>query len=154
MKYLKYLAELNPKKDYYLGSLMNIGSQHFAYGGSGSIMSQGTMRNLVKHLQAKSSQLQELTSKQWAGDCVLGTAIEQTGVSVLAAGFEMIRDSVTELPLGAWCRASVSFHHMSPEQAISFQSFEEKWFSDVSFYIKIRSTKSDIIVASWSHTQA
>lgn len=134
---VKYLATMDSNQPYYVGSLMNIGSQKFIYGGSGSVLSRATMQSLVDEIHANSTKLQQMTNQEWAGDFVLGKAIQNTGVFPLAAGYEMMRDSVAELPFGAWCRAAISFHHMTPDQATDFWQFQNRWFAKVRSIVKI-----------------
>lgn len=80
---LEWLAHFNPSKPHYLGMQMQIGDVVFAYGGGGFAISNPALNMVVAHHRENLKFYDDLTGAHWAGDCILGKALADSGVNLL-----------------------------------------------------------------------
>lgn len=113
---LKYLSQFDASKPYYLGKYMWIGKVLFGHGGSGFIISNPAMKMVSKHWAENQEWFDEYTAKEWAGDMILGKAMENIGVHLVSASPHVQIDSCK-------CRTSVlvysHFAVSSPSSAMT-----------------------------------
>lgn len=139
---LGHLATLDHSRPYYTGVEIYIGTVGFAHGGSGFIVSQPAMQLVVDHFDTHQQELEAFTDGHWAGDCVLGKAFADAGVSLTGAwpitqgdypGIVpyIAPDGRPMPPLDAriWCNPTVSYHHMQPDMIEDLWKFEQEWLS-------------------------
>lgn len=133
---LVYLFDMDWTKPYYLGSQMQIGDVVFAHGGSGYVVSRPTLEMVVRHYVEQNREWEDFTENHWAGDCVLGKAFSDAGVSLswvwpIFQGDDVgnMNYSVTSWDRRLWCHPSVSYHHLSPFAVGDLWEFEQNWLS-------------------------
>lgn len=90
---LKYLSHFDASKPYYLGKYMWIGKVLFGHGGSGFIISNPAMKMVSKHWEENQDWFNEYTAKEWAGDMILGKAMEDIGIHLVSASPHVQIDS-------------------------------------------------------------
>lgn len=80
---MQWLQHMSPKRERYLGSVVYLGDNPFGHGGSGYLVSQASMRKLLKDRSWKTSKYDLEASKTCCGDLVFSLAMKwEAGVSV------------------------------------------------------------------------
>ncbi|KAM0722577.1 hypothetical protein Q7P37_002018 [Cladosporium fusiforme] len=132
----QYLTTLDSTKPIYAGKQMLIGSDLFAHGGSGFIVSQPALRMVVDHYAAHKSEIEKLTDGHWAGDCVLGKAFMDSGVPFTniwpafqfdypgVVQYTRADDRAPDEKSRLWCGTPISYHHMSAAMVEEMWNFE------------------------------
>ncbi|KAI5197903.1 hypothetical protein E4T39_07057 [Aureobasidium subglaciale] len=82
---LVYLSHLHWTKPYYLGGRINIGDVEFGQGGNGYVVSRPALEKVVSHYHTHQKEYEGFTEGHWAGDCVLGKALKDSGTSLTRA---------------------------------------------------------------------
>ena len=136
----QYLSLLDPTKPIYTGNQMFIGSDLFAHGGSGFVVSEPALQLVVDHYAANKAEIEKATNAHWAGDCVLGKAFTDSGVPFTNAWPAFQGDypglvpyakadgrSVPDESLREWCHPTIFYHHMSPAMVQDLWHFEQDW---------------------------
>ncbi|KAJ5260513.1 hypothetical protein N7478_012118 [Penicillium angulare] len=133
---INWLQHLDHTRSYYLGSPMQIGDTLFAYGGSGVILSNKAMTRLNAHRAEAQEELEKMTAIEWAGDCVLAKALEETNIFLTWAWPMMMTSGPSEVDHFSeaygrqpWCFPVISYHHMLPSDIEDFWSFDRGWFT-------------------------
>ncbi|KAJ5782535.1 hypothetical protein N7457_004309 [Penicillium paradoxum] len=133
---LGWLAHFNPEKAFYLGNQMQIGSNVFAHGGSGFVLSHAAIHAVADFHKLHINEWDQITDREWAGDCVLGMALAAAGVSLTWSWPHVTSQSVWEQDMvhegfgkKPWCHAPFTFHHMTPADVDRFWEFEQQWFA-------------------------
>ncbi|KAI0389683.1 hypothetical protein F5Y17DRAFT_110807 [Xylariaceae sp. FL0594] len=134
---LTWLSHLDASQPYYIGRQMNMGSDRFAYGGAGIIISNPAMRLLVERSENDTRAYNELTLSQWAGDYVLSKVMGDAGVELSWAWPTLEGDMPSTLDFRAnsragyplWCYYATTYHHMAPENIHSYFAFDQDWDS-------------------------
>lgn len=141
---LAWLANFDSRKELYIGNQMQIGDNLFAHGGSGFVLSNGAIHSVADHVSQYPEQWEMITSREWAGDCVLGMALATVKISLTWSWPHVTTESVWgQDALGEgfgkqqWCYPPFTFHHMSPTDVDRMWDFDQKWFSNVciAFFI-------------------
>lgn len=135
---LRYLAHHDPSTPFYAGAQMQIGDVLFAHGGSGFIISRAAMRQAVDRRRSNLAYYDDLTSREWAGDCVLGALLADAGSPVFWAWPNFQGDSPAALDYSAetenhdqlWCHAAITYHHLSAQQIQQLWDLELQWASE------------------------
>ena len=129
---LAWLATLDHTKPHYMGAQMQIGEVVFAHGGSAFVISQSSMRAAVELYRANQKEWEDFTNGHWAGDCVLGKALADSGTSLTWAWpiFQGVKPggidySRLDYSKRIWCYPTISYHHMSPDEVADTWLFEE-----------------------------
>ncbi|KAE8335230.1 hypothetical protein BDV24DRAFT_169401 [Aspergillus arachidicola] len=131
---LTLLKQLDPGEPYYIGSPAQIGDTIFAHGGSGIVISHTAMHRLAEHIASHGVELDQYTQSQWAGDCVLGKAFLDVGISLSFA--EPMLQGATPWEFWHygpqndnhhWCTPVVTYHHMRPADIVEMWRFEQGW---------------------------
>lgn len=132
---VNWLAHLDHHRNYYLGSPMQIGDVLFGYGGAGIILSSRTIYQLHNYRAKHQQELEQMTSQEWAGDCVLAQALKQVHVDLTWAWPMMMTSRPHEIDHFSeaygrqpWCYPAVSYHHMSPRDIEEMWQFDRGWF--------------------------
>ena len=76
---LDWLQRLDPSEPLYYGSEVQIDSDIFAHGGSSFVISNPALRRVAQLYRENPNDWHELTSAHWAGDCILGKALFESG---------------------------------------------------------------------------
>ncbi|KEQ95498.1 glycosyltransferase family 31 protein [Aureobasidium subglaciale EXF-2481] len=129
---LVYLSHLDWTKPYYLGGQINIGDVEFGQGGNGYVVSRPALEKVVSHYQAHQKEYEDFTEGHWAGDCVLGKALKDSGISLTRAWPIFQGDPVGNMnyrPGAQWCQPTVSYHHVSPSVIQDLYDFEKSWLA-------------------------
>ncbi|KAJ6190072.1 hypothetical protein N7519_000093 [Penicillium mononematosum] len=128
---INWLAHLNPDRQYYLGSPMQIGETLFGYGGAGIVLSSWTMTLLHEYQMETKEDLEAMTAHEWAGDCALARALQDVKVDLTWAWPMMMTSRPWEIDHFSegygrqpWCYPVISYHHMAPKD------IEEMWEFD------------------------
>ncbi|KAJ5121579.1 uncharacterized protein N7515_009540 [Penicillium bovifimosum] len=132
---LGWLANFDPEDRLYLGNQMQIGTALFAHGGSGFVLSHAAIHAVADFHQLHTDEWDEITNREWAGDCVLGMALAAAGVGLTWSWPHVTTQSVWEQDMlhenygkKPWCHAPFTFHHMTPADVDRFWEFEQQWF--------------------------
>ncbi|KAI1743156.1 glycosyltransferase family 31 protein [Xylaria scruposa] len=142
---LKYLNRFDASKPHYIGRHMYIGPVLFGHGGSGFVISNPAMRMVSKHWIDNLDWFDEYTLKEWAGDMILGKAMENIGIPLVSASPHLQGDSLYSMDWTAsrrnnppWCYASLTLHHMTDTQIRPLWSFERGWEHDDTKTLRFR----------------
>ncbi|GAB1214131.1 hypothetical protein ATERTT37_003291 [Aspergillus terreus] len=129
---LNWLMRFNPDEPFYLGNQMQIGDVIFAHGGSGFVLSQPALKRVVDYHSTRVAEWDTYTDHHWAGDCVLGKALQDAGVGLLWSWpmmqgsnpwfFDYLSPAFGKTP---WCYPPVTYHHMTPEGVQAMWDFEQ-----------------------------
>ncbi|KAK0642146.1 hypothetical protein B0T16DRAFT_421088 [Cercophora newfieldiana] len=126
----RWLSTMDPSKKLYLGGVSVIRRLHFAYGGSGYIVSQAAMAEFIGNHPGVANDYDLATSKECCGDFVFAKALkETTGIGVQQMYPTMTGDRPTTMGYGygLWCQPLASMHHMNSEAIATFWKFERQW---------------------------
>lgn len=133
---LAYLAALDPSRPFYMGSQMQIGEVLFAHGGSGFVVSRPALELAVAQYADSQTEWEAFTAEHWAGDCVLGKVLKQSGTSVTwawpiwqGANLGQLDYDLVDYGRSVWCSPTVSYHHLSPSAIEDLWTFEQDWIS-------------------------
>jgi hypothetical protein len=132
---LDWLHRLDPSEPLYYGSEVQIGPDIFAHGGSSFVISNPALRKAANLYQANAADWHALTSTHWAGDCLLGKALAETGTPLtwtwpmFQGGNPHTMDFHESKPDGRtlWCAPALSYHHLSPSEISAMFAFEQEW---------------------------
>ncbi|KAF2453396.1 hypothetical protein BDY21DRAFT_366953 [Lineolata rhizophorae] len=132
-----WLAGLDPDQAMYAGAPTQIGDVTFAHGGSGVVVSGPAMRRLVETVEADGvAAWEDVTTREWAGDCVLGKALGEAGVGLtwtwpLTQGRRPGSLDYGSAMWGrrAWCYPAVFYHHVDAREIEGFWEWEQEWYS-------------------------
>ena len=133
---LQWLQKLDPSKPFYSGSEVQIGEDIFAHGGSAFVMSRSAIQKGAELYTSEPDEWHTRTSQHWAGDCILGTALQKAGVG-MAWGWPMFQggnpadmnwaDAKVDRIKLLWCGPAISYHHFDPDQVQDMWEFEQRW---------------------------
>jgi len=137
---LTWLSHIDASRPYYIGRQMNLGSDKFAYGGAGIIISNPAMKRLVERHENDTRAYNELTLSQWAGDYIISKVMNDAGVELSWAWPTLEGDMPSTLDFKVkpsagyplWCYYATTYHHMTPENIYSYYAFDQEWNSKVS----------------------
>lgn len=136
---LGWLENFDSAKKLYLGNQMQIASHTFAHGGSGFVLSNAAIHAVADYHAKNMAHWEEVTDREWAGDCVLGMALAEAGIGLTWSWPHVTTQSVWEQDaLGEgfgkklWCYPPFTFHHMTPSDVELMYEFGQKWFANVS----------------------
>lgn len=114
----------------------------FAHGGSGFMLSHPAMQLVVDYFAKHKDEFETFTDGHWAGDCVLGKAIVESGTPFTDAWPIMQGDYPGIVPYARpdgrpiadpnkreWCYPTVSYHHLSPDVIEDLWNFEQRWIA-------------------------
>lgn len=137
----KYLATMDPSQPLYVGYPVMIGSNTFAHGGTGFFLSQPALRTIVEYYAAHKTDLEAQIDEHWAGDCILGRALEEVGIPLTSIkpifqgnhpgavlygrpdGNLVLREATSQPQI--WCSPTISYHHMSSVDIENLWHFEQ-----------------------------
>lgn len=139
---IKWLSHFDSSKPHYLGLQMQAGDTIFAYGGAGFILSNPALEAVVEHRNSSLDFYDDYTAKHWAGDCVLGKALKDSGVSLSWSWPTLLSHNPANMNFEEafggnkdkrlWCHYAGTYHHLSPKEVVQFSDFERRWNSEVS----------------------
>jgi hypothetical protein len=126
---LMWLNALDPSKKSYYGSEVSIAGTRFAHGGSGIVLSNAIMQELV--VNGTAERWDAKTQDNCCGDLVLSLALQEYGTTLQDAWPPMSGERPSTVPFGPatpeyWCRPALSFHHLTPSDMTEFSDFEAK----------------------------
>ncbi|KAI0909269.1 glycosyltransferase family 31 protein [Ustulina deusta] len=131
---LKYLSQFDASKPYYLGKYMYIGKVLFAHGGSGFMISNPAMQMVSKHWTENQDWFDDYTAKEWAGDMILGKAMENIGIHLASASphiqinsLNTVDWTINKQDKPPWCYGPLTFHHMTEHEVRVLWQFEHGW---------------------------
>lgn len=129
---LSYLAALDCTQQHYIGAQSEIGDVIFAHGGSGFAISRPALEAAVALYVENKADLEAFTASHWAGDCVLGKALFDSGTNLTWAwpmwqGRDIgnLNYSHVDYSKRLWCYPTVSYHHVAPPAIESLWRFEQ-----------------------------
>ena len=136
---LGWLQNFDSDRKLYLGNQMQIGDTLFAHGGSGFVLSHAAMHAVADYHASAVEEWEKTTEIEWAGDCVLGMALEKIGIPLTWSWPHVTTQSIWEqdaigegFGLRQWCYPPVTFHHMTPADIEKLWEFDRGFFADVS----------------------
>ncbi|KAL4915438.1 hypothetical protein BDW62DRAFT_188490 [Aspergillus aurantiobrunneus] len=131
---VRWLLRFDQKKPHYLGAPMQMGSDVFAYGGAGIVLSNAAMQLVSQYRSENFMAIEHVTAEDWAGDHVLGRILHDIGIQLVWSWPLLVPSSVWEFEHFAevygrqpWCYPAVSFHHMSSQDIQGMWLFEMKF---------------------------
>ncbi|ETS78937.1 hypothetical protein PFICI_08790 [Pestalotiopsis fici W106-1] len=134
---LEWLSKIDASKPLYLGHEMQIGDVIFAHGGSGYVISNPGMKKLLVFLATKPGVYEEITAGHWAGDCVLGKALDDAGVKLSWQYPNFPGESPYTMDYNAtfggsskrnfWCYSVNAYHHISSHGIQEAYRLDQKW---------------------------
>ena len=137
---LQFLKALDANKPHYTGNQMAIGEDLFAHGGSVFAVSRPAMEKVVAHYHENKDVIESFTDRHWAGDCILGKAIRESGTPFTYAWPVLQTDDPGTIPYTLpdgslapdpkkrpWCFPTVSYHHITAELMEDLWKFEQQW---------------------------
>lgn len=129
---LSYLAALDASNPYYIGAQNEIDDVIYAHGGSGFAISRPALEAAVALYVENKADWEAFTASQWAGDCVLGKALFDSGTKLTWAwpifqGKDIgdMNYSHVDFEKRLWCYPSVSYHHTTPSAIGDLWHFEQ-----------------------------
>ena len=129
--FLQWIDKLDASKSLYIGSPAALGSQVFAHGGSGFILSGVAMQGFIGRNPETEKMLDEFdaTVKDLCcGDAHLAKFLEEKGDITTTGAWPMINgEKPITLPFGEkhWCRPVMTMHHLTPEEVSTFWQYEQ-----------------------------
>lgn len=132
---LQWLEKLDPTKQLYYGSEVQIGPDIFAHGGSVFVMSKSAIEKGAQIYAERQDFWHSFTGNHWAGDCVLGKALNDAGVPLtwtwpMFQGGHPEKMDYTEkkgFDRKLWCVPALSYHHLSGDEFTRLWQFEQDW---------------------------
>ena len=132
---LQWLRQLDPSKPLYYGSENQIGDDVFAHGGSVFVMSKPAVQRGAEAYRDREDELHLFTDWHWAGDCILGKTLLESGVPLtwswpMFQGGQPEKMDFTEKKgdkKKLWCAPALSYHHFSPSEMKRMWQFEQSW---------------------------
>ncbi|KAI0972993.1 hypothetical protein F4678DRAFT_34593 [Xylaria arbuscula] len=132
---LTWLSSIDASRPWYIGRQMNLGSEVFAYGGAGIIISNSAIEMLIERHTADYEVYNNLTIVHWAGDFILSKVMSDAGVELsrvwptlegdMPALMDMKGKSLESRFL--WCYYATTYHHMTPDDIYAYYDFEQRW---------------------------
>ncbi|CAI6097048.1 unnamed protein product [Clonostachys chloroleuca] len=102
---VEWLQRVNPKEQWYIGSVAFLGDFPFAHGGSGYLLSQATMKSFF---DGKTD-----VSKEWDLDARIACCVVNGE-----------KPSMMSYGKAQWCQPIVTMHHVSSEEVTGLHEFE------------------------------
>lgn len=114
---------------------MQIDADIFAHGGSSFVISNPALRRAAQLYQEHAADWHALTSAHWAGDCILGKALAESGTPLTWAWPMFQGGNPHTMDFGEsksdgrnlWCAPALSYHHLSPSEIKAMFDFEQDW---------------------------
>ena len=129
---LLYLAALDSTQKHYIGAQSEIGDVIFAHGGSGFAISRPALEAAVALYVENKASAEAFTATHWAGDCVLGKTLFDSGTKLTWAwpiwqGNDIgnMNYSLVDYSKRLLCYPTVSYHHLAPSAIESLWHFEQ-----------------------------
>lgn len=127
----EWLSRLDSTRPLYLGAPVMLGSQVFAHGGSGYVLSNAAMIKLLgpDQPQGLAASWDKRMKDHCCGDLALGIALQEKGVDVTGAGPMLHGDKPATYsygPGGLWCQPAVTMHHVLPHEVSAIWRFERR----------------------------
>ena len=156
---LDWLHQLDPTEPLYFGSEVQIGQDVFAHGGSSFVISNPALQKVAKLYQDHVAHWHAITSAHWAGDCILGKALLESGTPLTwswpmfqggnphTMDFKESKKHSADL----WCSPAISYHHLSPSEIQSMFDFEQRWLRATQQHKENSSVRPGYI--SWRQTE-
>ncbi|KAJ6119795.1 hypothetical protein N7523_004075 [Penicillium sp. IBT 18751x] len=136
---LAWLENYDSNEKLYLGNQMMIGDTTFAHGGSGFVISNTAIHAVADFYTEHEEEWNEVTDREWAGDCVLGMALARAGIGLTWSWPHVTTQSVWEqdalgegFGMPQWCYPPFTFHHMTPADVEEMWKFDQEWFSNAN----------------------
>lgn len=120
---------LDATKSLYLGSPAALGSQIFAHGGSGYILSGVAMHDFIGRNPEMVEEFDATVKDSCCGDAHLAKFLEEKGNIRVTGVWPMINgEKPNTLPFGPqhWCHPVMTMHHMTPEEVSTFWQYEQQ----------------------------
>lgn len=134
---LAYLETLDSTQKHYIGAQNEIDDTIYAHGGSGFVISRPALEAAVEFYVENQAEWEAITANNWAGDCVLGKALFDSGTKLTWAwpifqgrDIGLMNYSEVDYSKRLWCYPSVSYHHLTPT------AIEDLWRHEQSLISK------------------
>ncbi|KAL2755361.1 glycosyltransferase family 31 protein [Sodiomyces alcalophilus JCM 7366] len=137
---VQWLRRLDPARKLYLGSVSMLDDYGFGHGGSGYVVSQAALKEMVAPHPGIGNRFDKEASQSCCGDYIFARALEnttQTRVTQSLPSNELQWPTINgekpfTLPFQAkhWCQPIVTMHHMNSEEISSFWEYEWQRFAN------------------------
>ncbi|SLM33672.1 hypothetical protein LPUS_02207 [Lasallia pustulata] len=129
--FLQWVDKLDASKSLYIGSPAALGSQIFAHGGSGFMLSGAAMHDFIgRNPEMKMLDEFDATVKDsCCGDAHLAKFLEEkSGIKTTGAWPMINGEKPITLPFGPthWCSPVMTMHHLTPEEVSTFWQYEQQ----------------------------
>jgi len=121
---LEWLAQLDPKEKFYIGSPVTLMGEVFGHGGSGVILSSAAIRKFVVKNSGLATSWDSQMASGCCGDVELSKAASQLGMNLSGAWPMLGGEPPLKIPYGpsVWCEPVITMHHMSSRQVDAVHS--------------------------------
>ncbi|KAH8812628.1 hypothetical protein F5884DRAFT_702064 [Xylogone sp. PMI_703] len=131
---LLWLERLDAKKALYLGSPTSVGSDTFAHGGSGIVLSGVALAKFAKDKPGIGAKYDEEVQSFAYGDHMLMKALKEAGVELTRAWPMLQGEQPSTIPFGDgpdsgtrhWCQPLVTMHHVTSSEISDVWRFEQQ----------------------------
>ncbi|KAI5207763.1 hypothetical protein E4T39_01839 [Aureobasidium subglaciale] len=129
----EWLSKFDETRPYYLGNQDQIGDVIFGHGGSGFAVSKPAMQAAAEKFRTNRHEYEEFTANHWAGDCVFGKLLKDTGISLTwtwpnlqGTPISSVNYTADNFSKRLWCHRAVSYHHMVSKEIEAVWHFEHQ----------------------------
>lgn len=129
-----WLQQFDASKPHYFGSQTYVNNEPFAHGGSGFVLSRGTMSQVLDDDPDIAARYEEVIQHEVYGDYVLMKALKEKGVQMELYKPMLQGESQSSLRFGPgryngqryWCQPLISLHHMTPSDVNAVWQYEQQ----------------------------
>jgi hypothetical protein len=131
---MMWLQQLDPNTPQYLGQQSYFKSEPFAHGGSGIVISQAAMSQVLDNDPDIASRYDELAQKETYGDFVLMKALQEKGIDLTPYKPMLQGERPNAVRFGpgrhsgerSWCQPLLSLHHVTPSDVDALWQYEQQ----------------------------
>ncbi|EFZ01365.2 glycosyltransferase family 31 protein [Metarhizium robertsii ARSEF 23] len=126
---MEWLKQMDPNKPHYIGSVAYLANFPFGHGGSGYLVSRGTMHSMFHGKTGVANKYDEPVQHTCCGDFMWSKALkDETGIPVVNAWPVINGEKPHTIPYAEdeWCQPIVTMHHVVAEDISDLYAFEKE----------------------------
>lgn len=131
---LEYLSKFDAGLPYYIGEQAVFENVSYAHSSAGFVLSNSAAEMITQRWHVHGERYSRYRPEQWAGDMVLGKAMEDAGIQILQASLHFQGDSLSRLDYNSvkvdrqpWCYPAITYHNEHDEQIKALWGLEQEW---------------------------